>query len=110
MPKFLVLIHDDESKLAGASAQELGDVGAAHGAFAEANGPLLRGGGRIGPLSESVSIVEGKVESKPLLDTGAVAVTGFYILETDSLEQAVDAAKAIPSNFGGGLEVRPLVG
>ncbi|WP_328436261.1 hypothetical protein OHA71_49110 [Streptomyces sp. NBC_00444] len=75
MPKFLVLIHDDESKPASASPQELGATGAAHGAFAEANGPVLRDGGRIGPSSESLSIVHG-----------------------------------IPSNFGGGIEVRPLIG
>ncbi|WP_328349202.1 hypothetical protein OG800_48620 [Streptomyces sp. NBC_00445] len=77
MPKFLVLIHDDESKPASASPQELGATGAAHahGAFAEASGPALRDGGRIGPSSESLSIVHG-----------------------------------IPSNFGGGIEVRPLIG
>lgn len=35
-------------------------------------------------------------------------ITGFFILEADDLDQAIEIAKASPATWRGGVEVRPL--
>lgn len=113
MPKFVLFIYDDELKLAGTSGEELRATGEAHQEFAQQNGPSLRGGGRLAPSSEAISVVDGNQDGtnrSPLLPDAALAITGYYIVEADNAMAAADIAKQVPSRFGGGVEVRQLVG
>jgi hypothetical protein len=113
MSKFIVFIYDDESRLASLSGEEVRATTDAHGAFAQRNGPALRGGGRLAPSGEAVSIVagnEGEANKSPLLPDAPLAITGYYIIEADDAAAATEIAKQVPSLPGGGVEVRQLVG
>ncbi|CRK59445.1 DGPFAETKE [Alloactinosynnema sp. L-07] len=50
---------------------------------------------------------KGEVVEGTFVD-GTHAITGFFILEAEDLDQAVELAKTSPTTWRGGVEIRPL--
>jgi hypothetical protein len=75
--------------------------------------PNTKGGADLGDLSSSTTVrVEG---GKTLTTDGPFAETkeylgGFYLVECDNLDEAVEIAARIPAaRTGGAIEVRPVI-
>ena len=112
--KYCLLIHDDEAMWGGMSDEDRSQLYKEYGEFSDdlvARG-LMRGGDQLQPTSTATTVrVQG---GKTLTTDGPFAETkeqlgGFYIIECDNLDQAIEAASQIPSTrVGGVIEVRPI--
>jgi hypothetical protein len=75
--------------------------------------PRMFGGGHLRPVDTATTV--RVVDSKPLVTDGPFADTkevfgGFYLLEADDLDAALEIAKQVPAaRQGGGVEIRPLM-
>ncbi|MGH3378897.1 MAG: YciI family protein [Actinoallomurus sp.] len=110
--KYAVLIYggggwakvtDDEAK----------KIYAGHDTFAQKHGAELQGGMELqGPqTAKSIrfrSDTESVVTDGPFAETNEV-LGGFYLIEADDLDEAVEIAKDVPVLPGDVLEVRPSV-
>ena len=112
--RYLLLIYGDESAWAETMPQD----GAAEmlaeyvefGRSATAEG-ILRAGDALQPTATATTVRVRDGET--LLSDGPFAETheqlgGFYIVECDTLDQAVAAAARIPGARDGSVEVRPI--
>ena len=113
--KYALLIHDDEGAWGALGPDEI------HARMQEyekySNGliekGMMRGGEQLAPTptATTVRMKDGQV----LTTDGPYAETkeqlgGFFLIECDNLDQAMEAAAAIPSvKYGGTVEVRPIV-
>jgi hypothetical protein len=108
MSEYLVLIYEEEAPYAGEGSDEVwAEVGAAHGAFAEANGKSLRGGNALQPTSTATTIRGGVVTDGPFAETKE-ALGGYYLIEAADLDEAIAIAKQCPAGYGA-VEVRPIL-
>src|SRR5690242_7775469 len=106
MAQYLVLIYEDEAgwQAWGPEAQE---ASAAHGRFVtKYSGNAMVGGGALRPVSTATTIRDGVVSDGPFAETKE-ALGGYYVIEAEDLDRALEIAKEIPAPFGG-VEVRPL--
>lgn len=107
--RFLLLLHGDEAAEEALSADERRAIVEQHMAFSR----VLRDAGQIvsgEPLGPSR---EGKIVRKRGVTDGPFAETteqlgGFYVIETGSLDAAVEIAKRVPAGPGLAVEVRPI--
>lgn len=111
MARYLVLIYEDEQKWidqAPGSAEAMAE----HQRFGEKNADAILVGHALQPTitatslrrdeSGSVQITDGPfVETKEVLG-------GFYLIEADDADHALELAKQVPAPFGG-LELRPVM-
>ena len=111
--QYIALIHADEAAWATFSDEEREAAYEQYRAFgreAEAAG-VLAGGNELGPTSDATTV---RVRDREVLVTdGPYAeikegLGGFYLLECDSLDEAVDWAARIPGAHHGSVEVRPV--
>jgi hypothetical protein len=109
--KYAILIYDDPNDL-----QRM----AAEGMYEEyekfANGLVERGQMRGGEQLAAQSVTTLRSENgKTIVTDGPFAETkeqlgGFFLIECDSLDEALESAGRVPSlRFGGTVEVRPVV-
>jgi len=111
--RYLLLIYGDEGGYAGASAEDMQNEMAEYMAFGEAITAegIMRGGEALQPsgTATTVRVREGET----LLSDGPFAETheqlgGFYMIECDTLDEAIGAARRIPGARHGSVEVRPI--
>jgi len=82
--------------------------------FALRDEPGVLSGAGLQPVTTATTI--RLADGKPLVTDGPFADTkevfgGFYLLEADDLDQAIEVATRIPAlRVGGTIEVRPLMG
>lgn len=110
--KYVLMIYGDEAAWAGLDDAAMKAVYDAHMAYAgemEAAG-VLRGGEELKPVATATTVrfEAGRAE---LLD-GPFAETreqlgGFYLIEVDSLDEALAWARRMPGMDSGCVEVRP---
>src|SRR5688572_29611965 len=112
--RYLLLIYGDESTWTDAGPEEMAATMAAHEAFGQATRAegILRGGEALEPTAGATSVRVR--EGRTMLSDGPYAETreqlgGFYVVECDSRDQAVDAARRIPEAVHGVVEVRPIM-
>jgi hypothetical protein len=112
--RYLLLIYGDESIWTDAGPEEMAATMAAHEAFSQATRVegILRGGEALEPTASATSVRVR--DGRTMLSDGPYAETreqlgGFYIVECESLDQAVDAARRIPEAVHGVVEVRPIM-
>lgn len=111
--KYILLIYDRESEFASLSPAEQQKIYEEHGAYAEAmeKAGVLRGGYELKPVSTATTL---RFENgKATMIDGPFAETkeqlgGYYVIEVDDLEQALDWAAKMPAMQSGSVEVRPL--
>lgn len=112
--KYLMLIYGDEAAEAAMSEEELGQVFGAYGAFEQELGPTgKRLGGEALQPTQTATCVRVRNGDRSLTD-GPYAETkeqlgGFYLLECENLDEALDWAAKIPGASHGTVEVRPVL-
>ena len=111
--KYILLIYGDERVWESLSKEEMEKVYAEHGVYGEAmtKAGVMRDGAELKPVSTATSIRFGG--GKPTTVDGPFAETkeqlaGYYVIEVDNLEQALEWAEKMPGMTEGTVEVRPL--
>jgi hypothetical protein len=111
--RYMLLIYGDESQWGTFTPEEQKAEFEAYDAFGKwlSEKGWMRGGDALQgtPMATSVRLREGKV----LTTDGPFAETkeqlgGFYQIECENLDQAIEAAAKIPAARGGTIEVRPI--
>ena len=113
--QYMLMISEDESAYRGENgAAVMEEVLAKHGVFAQAlaekgvefSGNRLKG-------AETATTLRYENGGDPVVRDGAFAETheelgGYYIIDVDSLDEAVEWARMIPIPGTGAVEVRPV--
>ena len=107
--KYLFLLYDNEDKWDAMSEEEQNEVFGSYFAYTEA---LEKAGAHIGgaPLEHSRNgkrIRANAVQDGPFAD-GKEQLGGFYMIEADNLDDALDWAARCPCASTGYVEVRPV--
>src|SRR5207248_2177800 len=112
--QYLLLIHDDEQFWAGMSDEERGSYFQEYMRYGQelADAGAYVGGNQLQPTS-AATVVRVR-DGETLTTDGPFAETkeqlgGYYLIEADSLDDALDWAAKIPSARIGSIEVRPVV-
>jgi hypothetical protein len=112
--KYILLIYGDERVWSSLTREEMEKVYAAHRAYGEAmtKAGVMRGGYELKPVSTATSIRFASGRSPRTVD-GPFAETkeqlaGYYLIEVDNLEQAIEWAENMPGMTEGAVEVRPI--
>jgi hypothetical protein len=109
--QYLLLIYEQEARWAEAVPEDWDKVLTGHDAFKAANGKYLRGGKPLLPTSAAATVrpsADGGfvVTDGPFAETKE-ALGGYYLIEADSMDEALAVAKQVPAPFGC-VEVRPV--
>ena len=113
--RYVLLIYDDEAKMVGKSQQELRGTLEAWFQYTEElqkSGNML-GGDALHPTSTATAV--RATESRTLTSDGPFAETkeqlgGYYVIEANDLDEAIEWAAKMPHIAGGGtVEVRPIM-
>jgi hypothetical protein len=112
--QYMLLIYDDETRWASASEEDRGRIFEAYGAYTQElrdSGALVAGD----PLQPTASATTVRVrDDEQLVTDGPFAETkeqlrGYYLVDVETLDEAVVWASKIPSARFGSIEVRPLM-
>lgn len=111
--KYILLIYGDESRWESMSSDDKQKMYEQHNAYGEAMGKagVIRGGAELKPVTTATTLrfTDGKVATTldgPFAETKE-QLGGFYMIEVDNLEQALEWAGKLPMSAGS-VEVRPL--
>lgn len=114
MPKYLLLIHEDESAFAAGGQASFDEVMAAHMAFAtelEGLGGKSLGGEALQPLATATFLRGTRTDGVGVVDNPAPdvkeALGGYYLVEAEDDEHARRIGERCPAQFGY-IEVRPI--
>ena len=111
--QYMLLIHDDPTAWAGMSEEQVNAVMGEYFAYSAAirdEGSTSTARPLQGPeVAHTVRVREDEriVADGPFAETKEI-VGGYYVVDCDSLDQAIDAAARIPSARFGAIEVRPI--
>jgi hypothetical protein len=111
--RYMLLIYGDEAAWNALSAEE---QGAQYQRYVDFSSWLEEQGWMRGgePLHDTAQATTVRVrDGRTLTTDGPFAETkeqlgGYYIIECNDLDQAIDAAARIPAAEGGSVEVRPI--
>jgi hypothetical protein len=112
--KYALLIYAEEGSWDSASDEEKQAVYGRYREFGEWLGERDwdRGGEELAPSSSAtcVRLENGRAVATdgPFVETKE-QLGGFYLIECDDLDQAIEAASRIPAAQRGTIEVRPVV-
>ncbi len=109
--RYALLIYTDPDAQDGDTEAERQAVTAEY--LAIRDDPRVTGGGHLQPVAtaSTVRVADGTmlVTDGPFADTKEV-MAGYYLLEADDLDAALEIAGRVPAaRMGGAVEVRPLV-
>jgi hypothetical protein len=110
----MLLIYDDEQVWAAMTEEERGRVFQEYGAYTEdmrRKGVFVEGA-PLQPTATATTVRER--DGERLVTDGPFAETkeqlgGYYLIEVDSLDDALDWAARMPSAKLGSIEVRPVL-
>jgi hypothetical protein len=112
--RYAFLLYNDESTSPEPGSPELDQRIAAYGAFTEevTKAGIMQGGDAL-QNTATATVVRADSNGSPLTTDGPYAETkeqlaGFYILECQNLDEAVEWAAKIPAASHGSVEVRPI--
>jgi hypothetical protein len=112
--KYLCTIYGDESQWSSVTPEQMNEVMEAYGAFSEEAGQagVILAGEGLEPTSSATTVRVR--DGERMLTDGPFAETkeqlgGFYLLECDSLDEAIEWASKIPGATSGSVEVRPVM-
>jgi hypothetical protein len=110
--KYLLLVYDDPANWTNVTEDEMQSLRAGYEAVSKH--PATVGGAQLKPVDTAKTVRLNGGDTITI--DGPFAETkehlgGYYLVETDSIEDAVAIAETIPSvKMGGSIEVRALVG
>jgi hypothetical protein len=111
--QYILLIAIDEASADALSPEEAAEKTAAYGRWVEecASRGALVGGERLRRSSDAttVQVRDGEVVTLdgPFAETKE-QIGGYFIIDVENLDQAVQAASMLPDAVGGSIEVRPI--
>ena len=111
--KYLLMIYSDERTFEAMSEEERHEVYAAYDELMKdlaAKGHML-GGDELAPTSTATPVQvragERLVTDGPFAETKE-QLGGYFLIDVDDLDAAIDIAARIPSVQSGSIEVRPI--
>ena len=109
--KYALLIHVNDDASAGLSDDERAAISREY--FAIRDEPGVYGGDHLQPVhaATTVRVQDGQTLTTdgPFADTKEY-LGGYYLLEADDLDRAIEVASRVPAaRMGGAIEVRPIV-
>jgi hypothetical protein len=112
--QYMLLIYGDESSWGSRSEEDRGQVIEAYGAFTQElqQAGAMVAGDALQP-TQTATTVRVK-EGETLMTDGPFAETkeqlgGYYLIEADSLDEAIEWAAKVPAAREGSVEVRPVM-
>jgi hypothetical protein len=108
--QYALLIYDDESARDSASQEQVDAVMKEWWAYEEwlKDKGYKRAGEALHPTSQATTVRGTATTDGPFAETKE-QLGGFYLLECDNLDQALEAAKQCPGSTVGAVEVRPVL-
>jgi hypothetical protein len=111
--RYLALLGADESAVPAPGTPERAEIHAGYVRFAQLAADAIIAGEALQPVATARTVRHGD-GGEPLVTEGPYAETtealaGFYVLEADTLDDAIALAREIPSARNGWVAVRPLV-
>jgi hypothetical protein len=112
--QYLLLIYGPESHWATLSEAESGALIGEYMAFSESirSQGIMEGGAPLKPVAtaKTVRVREGRmtVSDGPFAETRE-QLGGYYLVDCETEQEALDAAARIPNARFGSIEVRPLM-
>jgi hypothetical protein len=112
MAQYLALIYEEEAPYANADEATYTRVMQAHNEFGAKYQDAIKGGNALQPTTTATTIRTdasgtATVTDGPFLETKE-ALGGYYLIEADDLDRALEIAKAVPAFFGC-VELRPVM-
>ena len=112
--QYLLLIYGDQESYNERSEEERGQIFQAYGAFTQElqQAGAMVGGNALQPIQTATTV---RVRDGETLTTdGPFAETkeqlgGYYLIDAESLDEAIEWAAKIPGARHGAIEVRPIV-
>lgn len=114
MAQYLLLIYGDESSTENATEDDMAQTMKAYGEYTQwlADQGWMRGGEALRGTDQATSVRvsggERVVSDGPFAETKE-QLGGFYLIEVDNLDDAIEAAGRCPGAHHGTLEVRPIL-
>ncbi len=114
MPQYMLLIYDDEAQRATATEQDMAGLMQEYVAYTDSltQRGAMKEGAALDPIStaRTVRVRDGQalVVDGPFAETKE-QLGGFYMIECDTIDQAIEAAKMCPGAKYGSVEVRPVM-
>lgn|SRR5437868_9755113 len=110
MSKYLLLLRDNPGRFADSSPEEIQQIMQKYIAWRASLQSRILGGNK---LKDGEGHVLRKTNGKPSVMDGPFAeakevMAGFFMLEADSYDQAVEIAKTCPHMEYGSIEVRAI--
>ena len=109
MNKYMLLLFEEENMYAEFSPEEMQQEIGEHMKWIETLGEHYDSGEPLTPQARSVKGKDKVVTDGPYIESKEL-VSGFYILNAESLEEATELSKGCPVlRLGGGIEVREVM-
>jgi hypothetical protein len=111
--QYLLMIHNDEKTILGASPQQVGERLAAYGAYIKemTDAGVTKGGQRLHPAATAttVRVKNGKTQvlNGPYAEVKE-QLGGYFLIDAPDLDSAVSWAARCPGAKDGAIEVRPI--
>jgi hypothetical protein len=112
--RYVLLIYGDESQWGSLTPEQQGKEMQAYedyGKWLTENGWMRAGDAlQASATATSVRVRDGKTVTTdgPFAETKE-QLGGYYVIDCENLDQAIDAASRIPAARGGTIEVRPIM-
>ncbi|HUY76208.1 MAG TPA: YciI family protein [Ktedonobacterales bacterium] len=110
--RYVLLIYTNETQDSQMNEQEQGAIMAGYNAFGEEYKDKILGGDALLPTSSAttVRVREGKTLSTdgPFAETKE-QLGGYYLINAENLDEAMQIAAHIPGAAVGSIEVRPVM-
>jgi hypothetical protein len=109
--QYMFLIYLDENSLSEAQRAQCYSDSAAHARELHASGKRVS----TAPLQPTVTATSVRIrEGKPVVTDGPFAETreqlgGFFLIDAEDLDEAIEIAGKIPAGRWGTVEIRPIV-
>lgn len=112
--RYMLLIHEDEAVYEGEAGKAAwDDIITKHMAFGRWLGGRLVDGAGLQP-SRTATVVRTASGAQTVHDSpfaeAREQLGGYYKVEVDNLDEAIEVAKRIPLARDGAIEIRPLLG
>ncbi len=111
--KYILLIYGDERVWTNLSKEEMEEVYAGHGQYAEAltAAGVEFSGFELKPVATATSVKFAKGQTRtvdgPFAETKE-QLAGYYVIDVPTLDDALAWARRMPGMIEGTVEVRPL--
>ncbi|EPG72786.1 hypothetical protein LEP1GSC058_0920 [Leptospira fainei serovar Hurstbridge str. BUT 6] len=111
--RYQLLIYIDEKTSANVPMEEMGQISEAYKVYAEdlLKAGVMLGGDRLHPTASAATV---RIQNgKKVTTHGPFAETkeqlgGYYLIECNNLDEAIDWASKCPAVHRGSVEVRPV--